>query len=149
MGVEPARLQFIKQLEYRRYLDVFSEIDIALDPFPYNGGATTWESLWMGVPVVALAGNGGFSRTSASLLTAAGCSDWIAGTADDYVRIATNLARDKDRLVAIRTDLRAKLLRSPLCDSVRFTRNLEQAFNTAWCASGISSIDLQQSGASC
>lgn len=149
LGVESARLQFMKQLEYKRYLGIFSEIDIALDPFPYSGGETTWESLWMGVPVVALPGDGGFSRTSASLLTAAGCSDWIAGTADDYVRIATNLASDKDRLAAIRADLRAKLLRSPLCDSVRFTRNLEQAFRTAWCASGILPSDLQQSGVSC
>ncbi|MFX9081385.1 hypothetical protein ABTN40_20130, partial [Acinetobacter baumannii] len=84
----------------------YHEIDIALDPFPYNGTTTTCEALWMGVPVVTLAGDRMISRIGISLLTAVGLDDLIAETRDDYVRIAATLAADADRRNFLHDNLR-------------------------------------------
>ena len=102
--------------EVAEHLALYHGVDIALDTFPYNGTATTCESLWMGAPVVTLLGDRHASRVSASLLTAAGHPEWIARTPDDYVRIATALATDRARLASLRAGLRGALKTSALFD---------------------------------
>jgi protein O-GlcNAc transferase len=105
------------------------EVDIALDPFPYSGGVTSLEALWMGVPVVTLGGGDRFcSRHTSGHLTHIGEPETIAVDPDDYVRIAVQLARDEDRRVRERAERREKMRASPVLDSARFTRNLEDAF---------------------
>jgi predicted O-linked N-acetylglucosamine transferase (SPINDLY family) len=113
-------------------LDLYRRVDIALDTFPYNGTTTTCEALWMGVPVVTLAGQTHVSRVGASLLTHLGATEWIATTPDDYVGKCAGLASDRSQLAIIRQSLRERLRQSALCDAPRFTRNLESAFREMW-----------------
>jgi predicted O-linked N-acetylglucosamine transferase (SPINDLY family) len=114
------------------HLALYEQVDIALDPFPYNGTTTTCEALWMGVPVVTLKGDRHAARVGASLLTAAGMTDWIAGSADEYVEIATTLAADADALQTLRRSLRQRLAASALCDGPGFARKMENAYRMAW-----------------
>jgi predicted O-linked N-acetylglucosamine transferase (SPINDLY family) len=114
------------------HLAIYHRVDIGLDTTPYNGTTTTMEALWMGVPVVALAGDRRASRVGASLLTRAGLADLVAETPDDYVRIAANLAADRERLAALRGGLRAQLGKTTLIDAKRFTRSVEDAYRTMW-----------------
>jgi predicted O-linked N-acetylglucosamine transferase (SPINDLY family) len=108
-------------------LGLYNGIDVALDPFPYNGTTTTCEALWMGVPVVTLAGATHVARVGASLLTHVGAPEWVATTEDDYLGIAGALVADAERLAEIRAGLRERLRAGPLCDAERFTRALERA----------------------
>ena len=117
---------------HRELLAAYGEVDIALDPFPYSGGLTTLESLWMGVPVVTLGGDGFAARHSQSHLTNAGLTTLIAGGADAYVEIAVGLARDLKHLALLRAELRPRVAASPLCDGPRFTRHLEAAYRVMW-----------------
>jgi predicted O-linked N-acetylglucosamine transferase (SPINDLY family) len=117
---------------YLEYLDLHNGVDIALDPFPYNGGVTTCDSLWMGVPVISLAGPMYVSRQGVTLLTNVGLEDLIARTADDYVEIATGLANDLARLRSLRGELRGRMRNSPLTDAARLTRHLEDAYRRMW-----------------
>jgi predicted O-linked N-acetylglucosamine transferase (SPINDLY family) len=114
------------------YLRDFSRVDIALDPFPYNGVTTTLDTLWMGVPVVALAGDTTISRYGLALLTHAGHAEWVAATPEEYVAKAADLASDGERLRRIRQQLRGDLVRSPLCDSPGFTRTFQDALREIW-----------------
>jgi predicted O-linked N-acetylglucosamine transferase (SPINDLY family) len=131
-GIDGTRIECMpwkmSDLEHQR---AYHTIDIALDCFPYNGTTTTCEALWMGVPVVALGGQGAHcGRVGASLLTAAGCPEWIARNEDDYVRMAAALAADLEQLAAIRAALRPRLAKSSLCDGAAMARALEEAFAT-------------------
>jgi len=117
---------------YEQYLQLIQQVDIALDPFPFNGHTTTCDSLWMGVPVVMLAGPTYASRFGGSALINLQMRDWIADTPEQYVEIAARVARDLDRLQALRGELRAGMTASPLLDAVRFTRNLEAAYRQMW-----------------
>lgn len=110
----------------------YGDVDIALDPFPYSGGLTTLESLWMGVPVITLGGDRFAARHSLSHLTAAGLPELIAADADSYREIAASLAGNLPRLESLRLGLRERMASSPLCDCRRFTRNLEEAFRAMW-----------------
>lgn len=110
----------------------YGEVDIALDPFPYSGGLTTLESLWMGVPVITLGGSRFASRHSLSHLTAAGLPELIADDEDSYINTAVSLAGDISLLESLRLSLRGKMAASPLCDCARFTRNLEAAYRAMW-----------------
>jgi FkbM family methyltransferase len=116
----------------RDHLAAYGRIDIALDTWPYGGTTTTCEALWMGVPVVTLAGRTHVSRVGASLLTRLGQSDLIAETAEDYVAIAARLAADLDGLAARRASLRARMIASGITDAAARTRALGDALRQAW-----------------
>jgi protein O-GlcNAc transferase len=121
------------------HLDLYRRIDIALDTFPYNGATTTCEALWMGVPVITLAGERHSGRVGVSLLTAAGMQDWIAQTPEQYVALATGLAADMPKLTTLRASLRQRVADSPLCDGKSFARKVEAAYREiwrTWCARG-------------
>jgi predicted O-linked N-acetylglucosamine transferase (SPINDLY family) len=111
---------------------LYNKIDIALDPFPCAGGTTSMDALWMGAPFVTLAGNHFVSRMGVTFLTNIGLPELIAHNAGEYVKIATDLARNKDRLRALRHNLRERVTASPLMDQERFTRNMEAAWRGMW-----------------
>jgi predicted O-linked N-acetylglucosamine transferase (SPINDLY family) len=117
---------------HESHLDLYREMDIALDTFPYHGTTTTCEALWMGVPVVTLAGRTHVSRVGVSLLTNVGLPELVAESEDEYVRIAVELAGDVGCLVNYRTNLREKMLDSPLLDAATFSRDMEAAFRQMW-----------------
>jgi predicted O-linked N-acetylglucosamine transferase (SPINDLY family) len=128
-GVDGARLQFRPRVPSQAaHLGLYDEVDVALDTFPYNGTTTTCEALWMGVPVVALAGRLHAGRVGVSLLEQTGCGDWIAETPDDYVAIACGLAKDPPD----REALRRRIVESSLTDARGFTRDLETALRSIW-----------------
>jgi len=102
--------------------------DIALDPFPFSGTTTTCFTLWMGVPIVSLAGNSHVSRVTASMLTATGLASLVAVSEQQYVAIATGLAADPERMKSLRRTLRQRMLGSPLTDARKFTAALEALF---------------------
>jgi protein O-GlcNAc transferase len=114
------------------HLELYGEIDIALDTYPYQGTTTTCEALWMGVPVVTLAGTSHRSRVGVSILSNLGLAELIAGDPEQYVRLAVDLANDLPRLTEIRAGLRERMLRSPLTDAPRFARNVELAYRQMW-----------------
>jgi predicted O-linked N-acetylglucosamine transferase (SPINDLY family) len=114
------------------YLAAYNRIDIALDPFPFTGGTTTAECLWMGVPVLTLAGDRLVSRQGVGLLANAGLPDWIATDADDYVGKAALHASNPQALAALRRSLRQQVLASPVFDGERFARHLEKALHDMW-----------------
>ncbi len=128
-GVEPSRILIDgRSLSTEGHQRLYHEIDVALDPFPYNGTTTTCEALWMGVPVVTLAGATHVSRVGASLLTHFGAPEWVAATEDEYLRITGELLADTARLAEIRGGLRERMRRGALCDGTRFTRELEAVY---------------------
>ncbi|HZL38653.1 MAG TPA: tetratricopeptide repeat protein [Pseudolabrys sp.] len=132
-GVAAERVQLVAWLpQTTSHLALYEQIDIGLDPFPYNGTTTTCEALWMGVPVVTLRGEHHAARVGASLLGQAGLPELIAGSAEDYAAIASALAADPERLAGLRSSLRRRMMASPLCDGKSFARNMEAAFRTMW-----------------
>ncbi len=114
------------------HLETYREIDIGLDPFPYAGTTTTCEALWMGVPVVTLAGDRHAARMGASLLTRVGLPELIATTQTAYLEIAVSLAGDPARRDRLRSDLRPRMAASPLCDAFGLARCLETAYRVMW-----------------
>lgn len=119
------------------YLATYNQVDIALDPFPYCGGTTTVEALWMGVPVLTLEGRSFLSRQGVGLLMNAGLPQWVAASKEGYVARAVAHAGDVDRLAAMRSGLRAQVLASPVFDAKRFAVHFEVALRrmwNAWCA---------------
>jgi predicted O-linked N-acetylglucosamine transferase (SPINDLY family) len=131
-GVDPARLDMRGRLPRNEFLALHNEVDVALDPFPFAGTTTTCHSLWMGVPVVTLAGQTHVARVGVSFLTNAGLPELVASSADGYVDIAVDLARDTPRLVELRRTLRRRMLESRLTDAPTFTRHLEAAYRRIW-----------------
>lgn len=132
-GIESKRLileQYVAAPE--EHLHCYDRIDIALDPFPYNGTTTTCESLLMGVPVITLAGNRHSGRVGKSLLSAIGLTGMVAKDPNNYHALALYLASDINRLANLRKGLRTALLRSPICNAQTFTINLELAYRTMW-----------------
>lgn len=114
------------------HLGTYSEIDIALDPFPYNGTTTTCEALWMGVPVITLAGDRHAGRVGASLLTQIGHDAFIATNLEEYTEIAVQRASNLDELSKMRSELREILRRSTLCDGADFCLRMENAYEQMW-----------------
>jgi predicted O-linked N-acetylglucosamine transferase (SPINDLY family) len=131
-GVDPARLELHARTGFADYLQIHNRVDIALDPFPFNGGATTCHALWMGVPTVALAGEVFAARTGMSLLNAVGLPELVASDVNDYIEIAANLAVDLPRLGAMRAGLRERMRSSSVGDLPRFVANLEGLYRGAW-----------------
>jgi len=132
-GIDPSRVDLIGKTRCRAdHLALYGRLDLALDPFPYAGTTTTCEALFMGVPVLTLAGRGHAERVGASLLSAISLHDLIAGSADDYVTIATRIAADPARLASLRAGLRERLLASPLCDAPAFVSRWESALRALW-----------------
>jgi protein O-GlcNAc transferase len=132
-GVAVDRVELMAPLpDPAAHLAAYRQVDIGLDPFPYNGTTTTCEALWMGVPVVTLRGDRHAGRVGASLLTQIGLSDLIANSADEYVAIAAALAEDPARLNELRRSLRPCMAASPLCDGRAFARKVETAFRGMW-----------------
>lgn len=121
---------------YSDYLAAYHQVDIALDPFPYPGGTTSAEGLWLGVPLLTLAGQSFLSRQGVGLLANVGLTDWIATDADDYLARAVAHAGDPQRLAALRRGLRQQALASPIFDAPRFAHHFEAALRgmwTEWC----------------
>lgn len=131
-GVEPDRIDFLGTTSHAEQMQRYRDIDIALDPFPYNGGLTTLEALWMGVPVVTCPGDTFAGRHSLSHLSTIGLTTTIARDLDDYVAIAESLAGDLPALAVLREGLRERMQSSPVCDGERFARNFETLMRAAW-----------------
>jgi predicted O-linked N-acetylglucosamine transferase (SPINDLY family) len=131
-GVDPNRLEFVGFLRGQEYFHQYYYIDVALDPFPYPGGTTTCDALWMGVPVVSLAGQTAVSRAGLSILSNIGLNELIATTAARYIEIASTLAHDVSRLAFLRSTLRDRMRSSPIMDQPRFARDLEAAYRQMW-----------------
>jgi protein O-GlcNAc transferase len=127
-GVAPERVTLHGRLGILEYFSAIANVDIALDPLPYNGATTTLDTLWMGVPVVALAGDRPISRGSFSIAAAAGLEELLAATSDAYVERNVALAQDARARTALRRGLRSRLEASPLMDAAGFTRDLETAY---------------------
>jgi predicted O-linked N-acetylglucosamine transferase (SPINDLY family) len=131
-GVEESRAAFVGHQPLADYLETYRLIDVALDPHPYGGGTTTCDALWMGVPVVSLAGRTAVSRAGSTLLSNVGLAHLVARNEEQYVELAAALIRDVSGLAASRRGLRRSIESSPLMDAKRFAGDLEAAFRTAW-----------------
>jgi protein O-GlcNAc transferase len=131
-GIAPERIEARGPTGHRTHLAQHADIDIMLDAFPYTGGLTTCESLWMGVPVVTLAGEAFAARHSSSHLSNVGLVDWIAERVDDYVELAVHRVTDLASLATLRAGLRERMRVSPLCDAPRFARHLGAALGEIW-----------------
>jgi protein O-GlcNAc transferase len=126
-GLDPARAALHGRSSRLAYFKAHAEVDLLLDTFPFPGGTTSCEALWMGVPTVALQGDRLIARQGAGLLEAAGLDDWIAADADDYVRIAARHAADPAALSALRAGLRNQVAQSALFDAPAFARDFTDA----------------------
>jgi predicted O-linked N-acetylglucosamine transferase (SPINDLY family) len=139
-GIQEDRLQIRgHEPDMRSHLELYNQLDIALDTFPYHGTTTTCEALWMGVPVITLAGQTHVSRVGVSLLSNVGLPELIAQSAEEYVSIAIGMAGNLPRLAELRQTLRSRMQASPLMDAPRFARNVEAAYREMWrnwCAEG-------------
>jgi predicted O-linked N-acetylglucosamine transferase (SPINDLY family) len=131
VGGDPGRLTLLPATPgFAAHLACYGEVDVALDTYPYCGTTTTCEALWMGVPVVSLAGTTHAARVGASLLHLAGHPEWAARSPDDFVRIAATLAADTAALAAVRAGLRDALGSRPLTDAAAFAHGFENALRT-------------------
>ncbi len=139
-GIEKGRVELTQPLQpLSNYLAAYGQVDIVLDTLPYNGGTTTCDALWMGVPVVTLAGDHFFGRMGASILRCVGLADLVADSSSDYVSIAAGLAANQDRLDELRSGLRQIMSQTPLTDADGFTQRLEGTYREMWrrlCESG-------------
>jgi predicted SAM-dependent methyltransferase len=132
-GIKAERLIVLPPEESAQgHLARYGDVDIALDCFPYNGTTTTCEALWMGVPVITLAGKSHVARVGSSILAQAGLADFVAQTPQEYLDKAIALAKDAARRSELRKTLRARLRASPLLDAATFTRGLESAYMDMW-----------------
>lgn len=131
-GIPAERLTFRGPVALDLMMQAYAEIDIGLDPFPYCGGTTTLQSLWMGVPVLTLQGGHFVSRMGASFMTAAGLPDWVAKDDADYVTKAIEAAKDKAALLDLKRGLRARLLARPGWDADKYTENFGAALRSMW-----------------
>ncbi len=132
LGVATDRVAFVPRVAASEYMGLYNEVDITFDTFPYGGGTTTFDSLWMGVPVVAAIGGTPVSRSAAGILSALGLDDWVAPSVDRFVEVAVARAMDLQALRELRRTLRPRLQASPLTDLPGYTRDLEAAWRRMW-----------------
>ena len=131
-GIDPQRVELVGRQPYREYLRLIQRADVALDAFPFNGHTTTCDALWMGVPVVMIAGQTYAARFGGTALVSLGLQDFIVDTPGRYIERAVQAGSDVPRLRQLRASLRDAMRASPLLDSVGFTRNLEEAYRQMW-----------------
>jgi protein O-GlcNAc transferase len=131
-GIEPNRVEFVDRKPLVEYLTQFQRIDIALDPFPWSGGTSTCDALWMGVPTVTLRGRTAAGRGSVSMLSNVGLTDWIAETSEQYLSIAVKMAGDLSKLAELRLGLRRRMEQSPLMNAGQFAAEMEAAYRRMW-----------------
>ena len=132
VGISPDRVDIFGGVSMDSYLATYSEVDIVLDTFPFPGGTTTVEALWMGVPTVTLTGNTLLARQGESLLRCAGLKDWIAETEPEFVSLAIAHAKNLDNLRNVRASIRTSLSASPLMNAGQFAKRLEDALVQMW-----------------
>ncbi len=132
LGVSLERIEWRGPSSHEQLLADYAGIDLALDTSPYNGGATTCDALWMGVPVVAWREERMISRQSAAMLDCIGFGELVADSSDQYVKLAVNLASDPAHLAALRAGLRPAMARSALCDAQRFARDFAAVLREVW-----------------
>jgi predicted O-linked N-acetylglucosamine transferase (SPINDLY family) len=131
-GISPQRVELGGRVSRRDYLERYHRIDVALDTFPFAGGTTSLDAVWMGVPVVTLAGDTCLARAGSCIAANLGLPELVARTPEEFVARAAALASDLPRLSSLRTELRGRLAASAFGDAPRFARNLEAAYRTAW-----------------
>ena len=132
LGIAHERLVLRGPSPHADMLQEYSDIDICLDTFPYNGGLTTCECLWMGVPIVALEAERMIGRQTSAMLRVLGLDDWVATSPVGYVRLAVAKGTLRDEVESLRATLRQRLAASPICDAARFTRDLESVYRALW-----------------
>ena len=115
-----------------KFLALLATADIALDPFPYNGGTTTLHTLWMAVPVISVSSGHETGRVSAGLLGSVGLADLCAGSVDQYVEVAAGLAADPEQLAVLRSELRSRMRAGPSMNGGEMTSNLEKTYRAMW-----------------
>jgi predicted O-linked N-acetylglucosamine transferase (SPINDLY family) len=133
-GIDPSRLVFRGPVGLADMMAEYADVDIALDPVPYNGGTTTLQALWMGVPVVVKAGSNFVSRMGASFMAAADLPEWVAADDDAYVAIAQHMAADRVALLQLKQGLRSRLQSRPAWNIDQYTRDVEAALRSMWVA---------------
>jgi len=131
-GVAAERVTFERPRRREEYLRLYHGIDVGLDTLPYNGHTTSLDAMWMGVPVVTLAGKTSVGRAGVSQLSNLGMTELIASNAEEFVRIAAEWARDLPRLGEVRRALRMRMEASPLMDAKGFARGIEKAYRSMW-----------------
>jgi protein O-GlcNAc transferase len=131
-GVRADRVELGGRVARRQYLQRYNRIDVGLDTFPFAGGTTSLDALWMGVPVVTLSGGSALHRAGVSIAMNLGLPELVASSQEEYVAKAVHLARDVERLSQLRAQLRPRLEASPLGDAARFARHLEAGYRAAW-----------------
>ena len=132
-GIDRGRIDLLGRIASKAdHLDAYRLLDIGLDPFPYNGTTTTCEALWMGVPVLSLAGANHASRVGLSLLTAIGLPELAHHDEEAFIEAAADLANDPEKLQSMRSTMRDRVANSPLCDGPGFMRRLEAGYRSMW-----------------
>jgi protein O-GlcNAc transferase len=131
-GIGQGRIEFAPRVPWPQFAETFRRIDIALDPFPFGGGVTTCDTLWMGVPVVTLSGATAVGRGGRSILSNIGLPELIANSPAQYVQIAADLAANPARLTELRQTMRDRMKSSPLMNAAQFVREIESAYRQMW-----------------
>ncbi|MDR1890233.1 MAG: tetratricopeptide repeat protein [Zoogloeaceae bacterium] len=131
-GITPERLDIKGMMPVNVYFDCYNEVDLCLDPFPFNGGTTGYDSIWMGVPFITWPGDSLVSRMGRIILKNVGLDELVVDSADAYVELAVSLANDPGRLKKLRANLHERMQDSPLMDAPRMAKSLEQAFRGMW-----------------
>jgi protein O-GlcNAc transferase len=132
LDISPGRVALLGATRHRDHLGTYNDVDLALDPFPENGGITTCEALWMGAPVVVQHSTILHGRVGASILAALGLTNLVAHDDDDYVERALRLAADVENLGALRAGLRARMRESPVANVLTYVRAVEDAYRMMW-----------------
>jgi protein O-GlcNAc transferase len=135
-GIAADRLDLRGFSPHPEMLAQYGDVDLALDPFPFSGGITSLEALWMGVPVITLNGDRPAGRQTAAFLSVLGLEELVAADHAEYIEIAASLARDRGRRQELSTTLRMRMANSPLCDARAFTRDLEKLYLEMWHSRG-------------
>ena len=131
-GVASDRVELVYRLPAGEYLEAYQPIDLGLDPFPYNGGVTTCDALWMGLPVLSVAGRDARSRRGVSVLTNLGLPEFVADSPEKLVELAATWADQRPGVSELRGTLREMMRQSPVTDGARVARHLEAAYRDLW-----------------